>query len=163
MNTNAENGFFSSRLINTSLLFSKSIAFCGIESFGDGKHSTISSNNVFIPMTLLADPHITGAISPDEHPFINPSYISKSLNSPSLKYFSKSSSFVSATASIIICLHSSTLSISSIGISPNSIFFVLGLNIRALLVITLIIPLKVSSLPIGYCIGTTLIPNLSLS
>ena len=127
LNTIAENGLSSLNWINSSLFDSIFNAFCGIAYLGDGKHSTISSNNVFIPIIFVAEPHITGAISPDAHPFIKPSYISKSLSSPSLKYFSNNTSSVSATDSIIICLHSSTLLTNSGGISATSIILVFGL------------------------------------
>ena len=72
LNTNAENDLSCVRFINTSLLVFKSTAFWGIAYSGDGKHSTISSINESIPITFNALPHITGAISPLAHPFINP-------------------------------------------------------------------------------------------
>ena len=89
-------------------------------------------------------------MSPLAHPLINPLYISSSLNSPLFKYLSNNSSSVSATASIIICLHSSILSIKSSGISAFSIREVLGLYINADFEIILTIPLKLFSFPIGY-------------
>ena len=101
-------------------------------------------------MAFIADPHITGTISPFAVPAINPSYISFSLSVPSLKYFSKSFSSVSATASTIIFLHSFTLSNNSFGTSFVSTLCVFSLNIIALLEITFITPLKFCSFPIGY-------------
>ena len=88
LNTNADNGDSSFTLISISLLLFMSFALCGLNLSGDGKHSSISSNKVLIPIPVSAEPHITGAISPLEQPFMSPSYISSSLSVPSLKYLS---------------------------------------------------------------------------
>ena len=150
LKTKAENGLSSSIFMKTSSSLLKLIAFCGSECSGDGKHLIILLIIDLIPIIFIALPHKTGAISPLAQPFINPLYISSSHNSPSFKYLSNSSSSVSATASITICLHSSTLSFKSSGISEVSIFEVLALYTNAVFEITFIIPLKSLSFPIGY-------------
>ena len=61
----------------------------------------------------------------------------------------------------MICLHSFTLSISSLGISILTIFRVLLSNLNAFCEIIFTTPIKLSSFPIGYSIGTTPIPNFS--
>ncbi|MNI69025.1 hypothetical protein D3C73_1247520 [compost metagenome] len=106
--------------MKTSSSVCKSIPFCGSAYSGDGKHSHISSSNTSIPIADVELPHITGATSPFAQPLINPLYISSSDNSPSEKYLSRSSSSVSATASMIACLQLSIFSSSSGGISQKT-------------------------------------------
>jgi hypothetical protein len=150
LNTNAEKGASSDIVKSFSSCFFTSMTFIGCAISGEGKHSSMSSNSVSVPIPKNAEPHITGAISPLLQPVINPLYISSSLSVPSLKYLSNNVSSVSATASVIMLLHSSTLSINSAGISASSIWCVFSLNILALLDITFITPLKLVSLPKGY-------------
>src|SRR3712207_8031739 len=106
LNTNDEKGSSLEMYTFIFLFVLTSIAFTSLKSAGDGKQVIMSSKNVFIPFPDKAAPHITGAISPLIHPFINPLYISSLVNVPSLKYFSNNSSSVSATASIIMFLRS---------------------------------------------------------
>ncbi len=72
LNTNAENGSFSLIFIFINALFLISLAIYKLVSIGDGKHSTISSNNVSVPILAIAEPHIIGHISPVDDPLINP-------------------------------------------------------------------------------------------
>ncbi len=99
LNTNADTGSLGSHFLIISLLFPSTPLYSAY-FVAIGTSLIIVSRNSFIPLPSNAQLVKTGIMSPDAIPADNPRLNSSSVNSSPLKYFSKSSSSVSAIASV---------------------------------------------------------------
>ena len=164
MNASAEKGSSSLELLkalSSVLGLTPSIAFT---SSGAGKNSITASKTAWTPLFLNAEPHNAKVISFDKTLSLKPFFISSSERPDVSKYFSIKSSFASAAASTNSSLRDWHFEFSSSGISvylkvdPLSDSF----QVIVFIFIRSITPLKSSSAPMLYCIGTTVAPSLSL-
>ena len=120
LNASAENGASSDVSLSISFPSSSTPLIWSISN-GDGKYSTILSNNNCNPLFLYADPQHTSVALLLNVAFLKPFLISVSVNSSPSKYFIIISSSCSAAVSTIFALYSLAFSTNSAGISFSSI------------------------------------------
>jgi len=137
------------------------MAISSSTSSGDGKYSTIASKRLSTPILRLDEPQNTGKTLPSLIPAFSAICISSLVNSSPAKYFSMSSSLVSAAASLIISTMGSTSSFIDSGIGLSTEFC--PSNVHIFFSRTLIKPSKWSPSFTGTKKGATCLPNVALS
>ena len=164
MNASAEKGSSSLELLEAGSSVLGCIPSIAFTSSGAGRNSITASKTACTPLFLKAEPHRAKVISFSRTRCLSPFLISNSVRSPESRYFSISSSLASAAASTRSSLSALHLETSSSGISVYSNVEPLSASFHVIVFILIrsMTPLKSSSAPMLYCIGTTVAPSLSL-
>ena len=160
LNASAAKGSSSEECLSTSLPSRSTPLIAGM-SRGEGMNSTTASIIFWIPLFLYADPHTTGTALHSQVALRSAAFISSAEGSSPSRYIIIRSSSRSQIFSIISARYSSASSANCSGISPivmlsplSSLYVYASISNRSM------IPVKVSSAPMGIWIMMAFLPSL---